>query len=257
MLKIDRQTAIERELSLNGSVRIPELSKMLNCSEETIRRDLKEMERADKLTRTHGGAFLMGEFDKSYPISVRQILLPDIKLKLAKRALNYITENDLLMLDSSTTCLALAEEIARTNLKVSVMTNSLKICDYVNEENVKLKLICTGGRFRSRTASFVGYSATDMISRYVSDCTFISCPKVTIENGMSDNHLDESNVRESMLKHSKKKILLMDHTKFNEPANVLFGDLSKVDVIITDKPLSAEWVKYCDTNCISLDVAGE
>ena len=56
MLKIDRQTIIQQELAKNGSVLIPALSEMLHCSEETIRRDLRELEASGRLTRTHGGA---------------------------------------------------------------------------------------------------------------------------------------------------------------------------------------------------------
>ena len=74
MLKIDRQTAIEQELTKNGSVLIPNLSKQLQCSEETIRRDLKELESIGKLTRTHGGAYLMDKYDKSYPTKLRKCI---------------------------------------------------------------------------------------------------------------------------------------------------------------------------------------
>lgn len=252
MLKIDRQTVIEQELAKNGSVLIPTLGKLLQCSEETIRRDLKELESIGKLTRTHGGAYLTDKYDKSYPTKLRKVYYPELKASLARQALRYIQENDVIMLDSSTTCLTLAEALLYNKLRITVITNSLLICNLCNEQASNINLICLGGSFRSRTSSFVGYHTTDMLSGYYADRSFISCPKVTLEQGMSDNHLDESRVRESMLLHARQKILLLDHTKFNSSANLLFGDLGAVDVIITDEVLSDQWVQFCSKNRITL-----
>lgn len=257
MLKIDRQTIIEQELSKNGSVLISSLSDLLNCSEETIRRDLKELESSGKLNRTHGGAYLMEKYDKSYPTKLRKVMYPEIKSRLAQLALSYVRENDMILLDSSTTCLTLAEALLNSRISVTILTNSLPICSLCNDQTSNINLICLGGSFRRYTSSFTGYHATDVLARYCADKSFISCPKVTLEHGMSDNHLNESRVRESMLVHSKQKILLLDHTKFDSDANILFGDLKRVDVILTDRKLPAEWELYCQENRIRLDYCPE
>ena len=68
MLKLERQLFIEKELHEKGSVLVSELSKVLDCSEETIRRDIKEMEAAGKLNKIHGGAYLPDKYDKGVPI---------------------------------------------------------------------------------------------------------------------------------------------------------------------------------------------
>ena len=241
MLKIDRQTAIEQELAKNGSVLIPALSQMLHCSEETIRRDLRELEAGGKLTRTHGGAYLMEKYDKSYPTKLRKIYFQDVKSQMARHAFQYIKENDVLMLDSSTTCLELARILAEAKYNVTIITNSLLICGLCSERLSNINLICLGGTFRRRTSSFTGYHTTDILSCYHADRAFISCPKITPEQGMSDNHLNEAKVREAMLQHAQERILLMDHTKFSSSANVLFGSLEQLDLIITDQPVSSRW----------------
>ena len=64
MLKIERHNIIDQEIRKQGFVLVPGLSELLCCSEETIRRDLKEMEKAGKLVRTHGGAYLIEKYDK-------------------------------------------------------------------------------------------------------------------------------------------------------------------------------------------------
>ena len=75
MLKIERQNLIDQELRKAGYVLVPGLSEMLCCSEETVRRDLREMEMAGKLVRTHGGAYLVEKYDKGYPIELRKSYL--------------------------------------------------------------------------------------------------------------------------------------------------------------------------------------
>lgn len=253
MLKIDRQTIIEQELVKNGSVLIPALSELLKCSEETIRRDLKELESIGKLTRTHGGAYLMGKYDKSYPTKLRKIFYQDVKIQLAQQALRYVKENDVIMLDSSTTCLTLAEALLNSHISVTIITNSLLICSLCNDQISNINLVCVGGTFRRRTSSFVGYHATDTLQSYCADKSFVSCPKITLTQGMSDNHLDESRIRESMLSHSQQRILLLDHTKFGPDANILFGNLSTINVLITDWKLPTEWDQFCLANGIKLD----
>ena len=57
MLKVERQKIIRGELQKQGFVLVPALGNLFNCSEETIRRDLKEMENNGTLVRTHGGAY--------------------------------------------------------------------------------------------------------------------------------------------------------------------------------------------------------
>ena len=126
------------------------------------------------------------------------------------------------------------------------------ICSLCTELNSHINLICLGGNLRTRTQSFVGYHTTDILTTYYADCAFISCPKVTLSEGLSDNYLNEARVRETMLKHARQRFLIMDHTKFDESANIRFNGLELIDTIITDEPLSAEWTTYCQAQNIKV-----
>ena len=125
MLKVERHSIIDQEIKKQGFVLVPGLSELLRCSEETIRRDLKEMEKAGKLVRTHGGAYLIEKYDKGYPIELRKSYLQHTKERLADAAVSLIHENDVVMLDSSTTCLTIAETILARSLSVTLITNAL------------------------------------------------------------------------------------------------------------------------------------
>ena len=166
MLKIERHKIIETEITKHGFVLVPALSKILGCSEETVRRDIKQLEKEGKLIRTHGGAYLLEKYDKSYPTELRRSYLSKTKKRLAGLALKQIKENDVIMLDSSTTCLAVAEAIVESNLNLSIITNSLAICSLCNEKNTNVNLICPGGTFRRRTSSFADPNTVVALKRF-------------------------------------------------------------------------------------------
>lgn len=253
MLKIERQNIINQEICKQGFVLVPALSELFKCSEETVRRDLKEMESQGSLIRTHGGAYLVEKFDKSYPTNLRKSYYQDTKNMLAAQAMLHVQENDVVMLDSSTTCLALAEAMAKSQKNLTIITNSLPICALCNESNTNLNVICIGGTLRKRTSSFTDQHTVEVLKNYRADSAFISCPKLTVEYGLSDNHLSEAKVRETMLRQAQFRCLVVDHTKFNSSANILFDGLSSSDMIITDQRLSSEWEDYARREDIKIE----
>lgn len=252
MLKIERQNLIEQEIRKAGYVLVPALSESLSCSEETIRRDLKEMEKDGRLVRTHGGAYLIEKHDKSYPIELRRSYLQRTKERLAEAAVAEIHENDVVMLDSSTTCLAIAELILNRRLNITLITNSLAICDLFSSVNNDINLIAVGGTFRKRTSSFADPHTVEAVRRFYADLAFISCPKLSIEFGLSDNHISEANVRKQMMRNAKKKVLVVDHTKFEGTATILFAGPEEADLIITDQRLPEEAELYAARHGIEL-----
>lgn len=240
MLKIDRQAIIEKEILEKGSILISKISEMLNCSEETIRRDLREMEKKGKLVRIYGGAYLLEKYDKGAPIQLRESFYNKEKSIIANRCLSYIKESDTLMLDSSSTCLELAKTIKMANMKVTIITNSLKICSLFTECISNVNVICIGGKLNFKNSCFLGYQTTDSLCKYFADKSFISCPSIDLDYGLSDNNIEQSKIREIMLKNSKQKFVIADHTKFSKVSDILFYDIKNIDVIITDTRLNNE-----------------
>ncbi|MBP7321196.1 MAG: DeoR/GlpR transcriptional regulator [Lachnospiraceae bacterium] len=254
MLKIDRQRAIEDEIHIGGSILISDMSQKLNCSEETIRRDLKEMELEHKLQRIHGGAFLPEEHDKTVPIQLRETFFSEEKGRMAAHVVKfYLKENDTIMLDCSTTCLAIAKEIITNNIKVSIITNSLRICNLFNTGPTKVKLVCLGGTLKTRSSSFIGYQTTQALSQYLADKCFISCPAIDIDFGLVDNNLNEGEIRRNFISQSRKCFVIADYTKFSEAADVIIHGFDQVDAIITNKKLSKKWEQTLQNQHVTLD----
>lgn len=252
MLKLERQILIEKELQKKGSVLVSELSKALICSEETIRRDIKEMEVAGKLNKIHGGAYLPDKYDKGVPIELRETFFANEKEKMAMKAVDIIKDHSVIMLDSSTTCLTLAQSIIDSGKCVTLITNSLRISSLFNTQTSAVNLICLGGQLHKATASFTGYRTTEGLQQNFADISFISCPAINLAHGLSDNNLNEGQVRKNMLEHSHYRVLIVDHTKIDSIADVLFYDVSKIDCIITDEKLNEEWEYFCEKSSIEV-----
>jgi len=112
MLAFERKEIIKAEILQSGSILVSEMSKKLDCSEETIRRDLKDLETDGKIKRIHGGAYLSSLNDRGLPIRIRQTLLLKEKQDIADYAFShFISENDTIMLDSSTICVTFAKKL--------------------------------------------------------------------------------------------------------------------------------------------------
>ncbi|MEG0365651.1 MAG: DeoR/GlpR family DNA-binding transcription regulator [Coprobacillus sp.] len=251
MLKIDRHRIIEEMLKQTGSIIISDVSSTLNCSEETVRRDLKEMEADGILKRIHGGAFLPEDEDKTVPLRLRELYIPKEKDEIAKIVIdNFINENDVIMLDSSTTCLHLAKMLIQSNMNVTIITNSLSIISLFDTKYNNLRLIGIGGRYKNRSHSFVGPKARDSISSYLAAKSFISCSAIDIENGLLDNNENECEIRKTMIKHSKLRYLLVDHTKFSDSGDYIIDNFNNIDSIITDKKPSKNWLDFFTNNNI-------
>lgn len=253
MLKIERHQIIEDMLKQTGSIIISDVRSILDCSEETVRRDLKEMECKGILKRTHGGAFLDEDEDKTIPSNLRKLYIPKEKDEIARLALtNYINEDDIVMLDASTTCLHLAIMIIQSKMKVTIITNSLSIISLFDNQHNNVRLIAIGGRYKNRSHSFVGPQAIDSLSSYVVDKSFVSCSAIDINHGLLDNNENECKIRKTIFCHSKSHYLLVDHTKFSDSGDYIISDFSHITSLITDAKPQKEWIDFFNKNNINI-----
>lgn len=245
MHKIERHSEIMRLLNEHGCIVISDACELLKCSDQTIRRDLQELEEQGKLKRVHGGAYIPEHDDRAVPVQLRARLIVEEKAHMAELAAGrYISDGDIIMLDASTTCDALAKHIFSSDLRTTVISNSLAAASEYSESDTGSVLLVPGGRFRKRTASLEGPEAVRGVCSYVADKAFISCNAISREFGMLDNHEYQRDVRLAMLSHARERYLLVDHTKFDDRANVVICDFSDINGVITDYEPDDDWKKF-------------
>jgi DeoR/GlpR family transcriptional regulator of sugar metabolism len=239
MLAIERRRRIMSMLQEKQSVLVPELSRIFEVTEETIRRDLEKLEQDGLLKRTYGGAILNESINIDLPLNIREITNIEGKEAIGRKVAEYIEDGDTVMLDSSSTALQVAKNL-RNKKKITVITNSVKIVlELANASNCTV--ISTGGTLRPNAMSFAGSQSEKAIQNYNVDKAVISCKGVHMQRGISDSNEMEVEVKKSMKNASEKFFLAVDHTKFDKSSFIKMMNFEGIDCIFTDRKLSQQW----------------
>jgi DeoR family transcriptional regulator, fructose operon transcriptional repressor len=238
---IERKSAILELLNKNARVDVQRLSQHFNLSESTIRRDLKEMEEAQLLKRTHGGAVLYQSvaFEPTY--IEKEVQLQKEKKAIAMEAVKFIENGESILLDSGTTTFYLAKEL-RHFTSLQVVTNSIP-CANELKDVPGIEIVLCGGFLRSETLALVGPFADMCLSKIHVDKSFIATNGVNVESGLTTPNLNEATTKKHMIENSKKVFLVTDHSKIGQVSFAKFGDIHDVDYLITDRAAAQSVVK--------------
>lgn len=239
MLAAERRQLIIEYAKRDKRVLVSELSQQFNVTEETIRRDLEKLEKEGIVTRTYGGAITNEHTNEDLPFATRKSTNSEIKQAIAQKALKYIQDGDTLMMDPSSTSLELLK-LLHSYKKLTVITNSI----HMLHESIHsgLNIISTGGSLRASSLSLVGTIAKDTVSKYNVDTVILSCKALSLEKGVMDSNEPECELKKSMIPQSAKVLLLADHSKFDKTAFVKLMDFEQIDVLVTDREPSEEWL---------------
>lgn len=241
MLAIERQEQIKNKLIVEKNVYVAELSEYYDVSFETIRRDLKELEKTGLAKRTYGGAVLVDKVKNNADYKYLSNIMVDVKQNIARAAMHYIHPMDCIYIDFSTTCGQLAGMLGE--FPINVMTSSLDVMNILSEkENVSL--ICVGGEWDKDNRAFQGKTAVETISQFHLDKAFISCRAISMDYGISDKSSMESEMRKAIINSSNQVYLMVDHSKFNKMAFVKTDTFDRISTVITDTEPSEEWRQF-------------
>ncbi len=232
MLAQQRQREILARLEGTGGARVVDLAAALEVSEETIRRDLERLGREGRLVRTHGGAVPAPEERRDPPFDVRQTARHAEKHAIARAAMSYIAEGDVIALDASST----AHELAclLPDMPLTVVTNSLPT-SMALVDRPEIRVICTGGVLEPRSRSFIGSLAEEALQRFNVAKLFLSAKGVDPARGLSEASDDQARYKRRVLDLAEKKYLLVDCSKLGVRSVVFFAAPTDVDLLITNR----------------------
>ena len=238
----EREQQIINILLKRQSIGNNELAKELYISTPTLRRDLDKMERKGLIVRTHGACSLNKKLaDEKIPLYFREQEHNSAKIKMAKKAVNNIKNGDIIMLDSSTSAYNIVPFL-KTFSDVIVITNGAKTSCTLG--TMSIKNISTGGQMITKSLSYVGAEAMQVVRRYNADVFFFSCRGVSDDGWLTDTSVDENDLRREMMKRAKKKIFLCDSSKFGQACFNNLCHISDVDEVICDEALPENILKY-------------
>ncbi|MGB8453554.1 MAG: DeoR/GlpR family DNA-binding transcription regulator [Anaerocolumna sp.] len=239
MLAIERRNQILAMLQRDRRVVVSDLSTSFNVTEETIRRDLEKLEKDGFAKKTYGGAIIKESLNVDLPYTVRKKANVTNKQYIAEIISSMIEDGDHIMMDASSTAVYAAKHL-KNKKNITIITNSIEILLELSEV-AGWKVLSTGGTLREGSLSLVGYQAEKMITNYHVDKAIISCKGIDMEKGITDSNEMDAHIKKLMLESANIKILAADNSKFNKISFTKIGDLTDVDIMITDSELDDKW----------------
>ena len=244
----ERQQLIHQLLQDEKRCSVNELAERFGVSKATVRSDLSAMDSEGLLIRTHGGAILR-EGDtaapslpdrKSYEDALSERAFEREKERIAGVAVSLVANGDILLVDSGTTSLAFARELARSPLQdLTVYTNDLCVLMAL-EENPAISANVLPGKIRSG----FHYAYGDDTIAALQDAHFskliLTASAIDVENGLTVVKPHLSNLKKAMLHAGNMVILIADSSKVGETRFQRFANLSDIDIMVTDTGLSAD-----------------
>ncbi|WP_328769372.1 DeoR/GlpR family DNA-binding transcription regulator [Streptomyces sp. NBC_00286] len=234
----ERQQEILRLARDGGRVDVVSLAEEFQVTAETIRRDLKALDRAGLVRRVHGGAIPAGRLDFEPDLAERETTAADEKDRIAKAALAELPSNGTMILDAGTTIARLAGSLP-LETTLTVVTHSLPIAARLADHpGIQLHLV--GGRVRHRTRAAVDAWALRAYGEIRADVVFLATNGFSLEYGLTTPDLAEAAVKRAALGAARRVVLLADSAKHGQEHFARFGGMADVDVLITDSGLSPE-----------------
>ena len=233
MLYNERAEMILKQLKLQSTVKVNELSSLLNVSVDTVRRDLRSMEQEGLIKCVRGGACLPESMVSLSSFNGREIINMDLKREASRKALAYIKDGDVVALNSGTTNTVLAGEMLELACDITVVTNNLAAADLLMR-NGHIKLIVIGGMVDPLERSTFGTDCEKGFLSYHPDVAFLSINAVNHRDGYTDFRMGETGIIELLAGISRKTIALMDSSKLGKCSKKKVLSPDQADLLIMD-----------------------
>jgi DeoR/GlpR family transcriptional regulator of sugar metabolism len=246
-----RQALADHVLSA-GSASATDLAERFEVSLMTIHRDLDELERQGIVRKYRGGVTAQpsGVFESN--VAFRMKSMQSAKDTIAARAVELVEPGMAVMLDDSTTALALARRLAGIT-PLTVITNFLEAINLLARER-DIRLMALGGDYDPLHDSFLGMSCVDAIGALKIDLCFVSTSAVS---GGFAYHQEQHivSVKRAMLGAATRNVLLLDHSKIGRVALHRVAPLSVFERVIVDDGAGAEALRELDEHKVAYEVA--
>jgi DeoR/GlpR family transcriptional regulator of sugar metabolism len=230
MLTAERRQVILTRLERDGKVVASELVDALGVSEDTVRRDLRELAAGGLVQRVHGGALpRAGEFAT---FSERLQISPETKGRLAEAALPLLEGAGVLLLDGGTTALELARRLP-ADRDCTVLTNSPPVAVAL-AAHPRAEVVLIGGRLLKGAQVTVGAAAVDALRQVRADACVLGICSLHPELGVTVTDHDEAHVKRAMVEASAEVIALATADKLRTAGPWVVAPLADVTHLVTD-----------------------
>ena len=230
LMKQERQALLLDTLEREGKVVASEWSERLSVSEDTVRRDLRELARQQKLQRVHGGALPRSRSSAAY--AVRERHAGAEKSAIGQAAAKLVTDGQLIFVDGGTTTLQLAQHLP-AELRATVVTNSPPVAIAL-AAHPHVEVILLGGRFYKPAQVTVGAAAIEELQRFHADICFLGVCSLHPAVGVSIEDFEEAHIKRAMIANAAEVAGLVVADKLGTALPYVVAPASALTYLITD-----------------------
>lgn len=231
-------------------IEVNELAALLHVSKVTIRKDLTLLEDQGLLQRQHGFAMINNPNDLKFRLAQNY----DTKRQIAKVAAANVQDNETIMIESGSTCALMAAELAQAGKRVTIITISFFIANYVRDyPNISVNVL--GGEYQSDSQVAVGPLTKAMLANFHTNKLFLGTDGFDTQFGFYSNDIMRADTVQAMVENAEQTIILTDSRKFQSKSTVHQLAFNQVDTVITDPKIPTNVQDLLQRNRINVTLA--
>lgn len=242
MVLEERHEQILSILMEQQSITVGELSQRFAVSSVTIRHDLNHLAESGRIVRTHGGARLGDSRGlQEVAFSKRQKINAAEKRQIGHLAASLVQSGESILLDGSSTAVAVATALSRRNdlTNVSVVTTGIwTALEMLGATH--LDVVLTGGHLRDATGTIAGMIAKEVLNRFRFQKGFLGAWGLTAEDGLMDGPLADLELKMAIVPRCQEIVAIVDSSKFGRMGLASFASTAQISTIITGTATPAE-----------------
>lgn len=223
-------------LDRDGRVSVKDLATRLAISTETVRRDLRDLERRGHARRVYGGA-VADRRESDRPFEERVRVGAREKARIAEAALPLVADGMTVFIDAGSTTLAFARRLL--GRRVRVHTNSIDIAALLAGDS-EAEVTVLGGEMKPDYRAMFGHRTLGILREHVYDLAVMGIVTVHHEHGFMDLGQDEADLRRVAVEQTRRSVILADSAKFGRLGTIRTFGLDAVDTLVTNAPLSRD-----------------
>lgn len=253
MLTAQRKQLILGRLATHGQIVAGELALELGTSEDTIRRDLRELAQQGKLQRVHGGALPASA--ATGDLRVRQQVSTDDKQALGRFGAQLIKPGQVVMLDGGTTAIQVARQLP-ADLRATVITHSPNVAVELAAHR-HVEIIVLGGRLFRHSMVNVGASVIEAASRFRADLFIMGVTGVHPEAGLSTGDAEEADVKRALHARAAETVVLASSEKLLSASAFVIAPMKALSLLVVPDGTPAKTVKALRAQCQTVSAASD
>ena len=232
----ERRQAIVEQVERQGKVLAAELAQQFQTSEDTIRRDLRDLDTAGLLRRVHGGAMRRTRAEPSF--GQRADADAARKGVLARALAEAVQPGDTVLVDAGTTNLAFVR-LLEDGHAAAIVTNSPRIALELGHLRAT-RVMLLGGVYSGHADAVLGAHTVAEIRRLRVNLAVVGVCSVEADRGLGASDAEEAVVKSAMLAAASRRIVAALNERLEAPAPFLIAPLSEVDRLVLEPDVAPD-----------------